>query len=194
MVEDIRRSGRRGLCLKMDYEKAYDSVRWEFLYHMLYKLGFHRKWIKWVRGCLESASVSVLVNGSPTLEFKPSRGLRQGDPLAPFLFIVVAEGLAGLVREALKANLLSGVKIGRKKVEVCMLQFADDTLIMCEDSFHNVVTIKAIVRGFELASGLKINFHKSNLADINVESSALTCYAKTLNCNLMRVLDWMALN
>jgi len=70
---------------------------------------------------MESATISVLVNGSPTEEFKPSRGLRQGDPLAPFLFVVVAEGLAGLVRQACKANLLSGLKIGRKEVELCIL-------------------------------------------------------------------------
>ena len=132
VIEDIRRGGRSGLCLKVDFEKAYDSVRWEFLYDMLQKMGFHSKWISWIRGCLESASISVLVNGSPTEEFKPKRGLRQGDPLAPFLFLVVAEGLAGLVRQAMKANILSGLKIGRKKVEISILQFADDTLFLCE--------------------------------------------------------------
>jgi len=68
-------------------------------------LGFHNTWITWVRGCLESSTVSVLINGSPTEEFKPSRGLRQGDPLALFLFLVVAEGLAGSVRQATKKNL-----------------------------------------------------------------------------------------
>jgi len=75
----------------------------------------------WIQGCLESATVSVLVNGSPTEEFKPSRELRQGNPLAPFLFLVVAEGLAGLVRQAVKANLLAGLKIGRKEVELSIL-------------------------------------------------------------------------
>jgi len=108
---------------------------------MLQRLGFHSKWIKWVRGCLESSSVSVLVNGSPVEEFRPSR--RQGDFLVPFLFIMVAEGLVGLVRQALKASLLSGMKIGRNEVEVCLLQFADDTLFMCEDSLNNVIIIKA---------------------------------------------------
>jgi len=77
---------------------------------------------------MESFTVFVLVNRNPTEEFKPTRGLRQGDPLAPFLFIVVAEGLAGLVRQATKVSLLSGVKIGREEVELCILQFADDTL------------------------------------------------------------------
>jgi len=76
MVEDLRREGRRGLCLKVDFEKAYDFVRWDFLYYMLQRLGFHSRWIMWVKGCLESATVSVLVNGSPTDEFIPSRGLR----------------------------------------------------------------------------------------------------------------------
>jgi len=74
VLEDIKRGGRSGLCLKVDFEKAYDSVRWEFLYDMLQKIGFHSKWISWIRGCLESASISVLVNGSPTEEFKPKRG------------------------------------------------------------------------------------------------------------------------
>ncbi|XP_068492263.1 uncharacterized protein [Phaseolus vulgaris] len=76
VVEEITRKQRSGICLKVDYEKAYDSVRWKFLFDMLQRLGFHSKWIAWVRGCLESSSVSVLVNGSPTEEFKPSRGLR----------------------------------------------------------------------------------------------------------------------
>ena len=169
VIEDIRRRRKRGLCLKVDFEKAYDSVRWDFLYDMLGRLGFHSVWIKWIRGCLESATISVLVNGSPTEEFQPMRGLRQGDPMAPFLFIVVAEGLAGLVRQAMKANLMSGVKVGNKEVEVSFLQFADDTLFFCEESWSNVVIMKSILRGFELASGLKINFHKSRLAGVNVQ-------------------------
>jgi len=187
VVEDLRRSGRSGLCLKVDFEKAYDSVRWEFLYDMLHKMGFHYTWIKWVRGCMESATVSVLVNGSPTEEFKPSRGLRQGDPLAPFLFLMVVEGLAELVREAMKANLLSGLKVGRKNIEMGLLQFADDTLFLCENSFTNVVTLKAILRGFEIASGLKINFHKSKLAGFNVLSRDIDCYTRTMNSSKMGI-------
>jgi len=72
--------------------------------------------------------MSVLINRSPTEEFKSFRRLRQGDPLAPFLFLVVAEGIARLVRQASKQNLLRGVKVGRNEIECCMLQFADDTL------------------------------------------------------------------
>ena len=104
-----------------------------------------------------------------------------------FLFIVVAEGLVGLVRKAQKVNLLSGLRIGRNEVELGVLQFADDTLFLCQDRFSNVVTLKAILRGFELASGLKINFHKSKLAGINVQRGNMVCYMKTLNCDQMGV-------
>jgi len=136
---------------------------------------------------LKSATVSVLVNESPTSEFKVSRGLRQGDPLTPFLFIVVTEGLIGLVRQALRANMLVGIKVGRKEVEANVLQFADDMIFLCEDSYSNVFTIKAILRYYELASGLKISFHKSKFAGINVGIQTLKVYAKSLHCTLTRV-------
>ena len=145
VLEEIRMNKRSGVCFKVDFEKAYDSVRWTFLFDMLRRLGFHDKWISWVKGCLVLSSVSVLINGSPTKEFKPSRGLRQGDPLAPFLFLVVVEGLAGLVRQALRTNVLRGVKMGRNSIECCLLQFVDDTLFMCEDSFSNIFAIKVIL-------------------------------------------------
>ena len=114
VIEDVRRRRRRGVFLKVDFEKAYDSVRWSFLLDMLNRLGFHERWIKWVQGYLESTTVSILVNGCPTEEFRPTRGLRQGDPMAPFLFLVVAEGLAGLVHSSSKENLLREVKVGEK--------------------------------------------------------------------------------
>jgi len=181
ILEEIRRKTKSRVCFKVDFEKTYDSVRWSFLLDMLRRLGFHDKWILWVKGCLVSSYVSVLVKESPTEEFKPSRGLRQGDPLAPFLFLVVAEGLAGMVRQALRTDVLRGVKVGMNSFECCLLQFADDTLFMCEDSFDNIFAIKAILRRFELASGLKVNFHKSKLAGISVDSYAMSIYAKTLN-------------
>jgi len=103
---------------------------WEFIYYMLERLGFYGKWILWIKGSLEPASVSVLVNGSPTKEFFPKRGLRQCDQLALFLFLIVAEGLAGVSRLAKEKNLIDSVEIGRAKVRVNMLQYADDTFFL----------------------------------------------------------------
>jgi len=143
---------------------------------------------------LESALVSVLVNGSPTTEFKPTRRLRQCDPLALFLFIVVAEGLARIVRKAVRCNMLKGVKLGRLEVESCVLQFAYDTLFFCEANYHSVFTIKVILRCYELTSGLKINFNNFMLATINVERNTCHCCAKTLNCaqmSLSSIWAWL---
>jgi len=86
-----------------------------------------------------------------------------------------------------KANPYKGLNIGRKEVELSIIQFADDTLFLCQDSYSNVFILKAILRGFELASGLKINFHKYKLACVNVRKSNMDCYAKTLNCSQMEV-------
>jgi len=187
VLEETRRKTKSGVCFKVDFEKTYDSVRWSFLLDMLRRLGFHDKWILWVKGFLASSYVSVLVNGSPSEEFKPSRGLRQGDPLTPFLFLVVAEGLARMVRQALRKDMLKGVKVGRNNIECYLLQFVDDTLFMCEDSFDNIFAIKAILRCYEMVAGLKVNFHKSKLVGIDVDSFVMNTYAKTLNCNTMRI-------
>ena len=121
VLDEIKRRKKSCVFFKADFEKAYASVRWEFIYYMLERLGFCGKWIRWIKGCLESASVSVLVNGSSSKEFFPKKGLRQGDPLAPFLFFIAAEGLAGVSRMATERKMIDSLEIGREKVKVNML-------------------------------------------------------------------------
>ena len=164
-----RQKKRSVIILKADFEKAYDSVRWSFLYDMMKWMGFPMKWIRWIQQCFETATVSVLVNGSPTEEFRMQRGLRQGDPLAPFLFLIVAEGLSALMRRAVSEGLFKGVEVGNNGERVACLQYADDTLFMGEASLQNV-TIKSVLRCFELATGLKVNFFKSSLGGVMVEN------------------------
>ena len=99
--------------LKANFEKAYDSVEWVFLKYMMNRLRFNSRWIKCINTCLKSATVSVLVNGSPTKVFRPTRGLRQGDLLAPFLFLIVTEGLACLIKEPSRVGILERVIVGK---------------------------------------------------------------------------------
>ena len=142
VVEEAKRSQKSCMVFKVDYEKAYDSVSWDFLIYILRRLGFCSKWIQWSEWCLRSASISVLVNGSLLTEFIQQRGPRQGDPLAPLLFNIVAEAL---------------ILLRTNNEEISILQYADDTIFFGEASMENVKAIKDILRSFELVSGLKIN-------------------------------------
>ncbi|GKV18280.1 hypothetical protein SLEP1_g28685 [Rubroshorea leprosula] len=128
-----------------DFEKAYDCVDWGFLDWMMDSMGFGDKWRKWIRECLSTARISVLINGSPTKEFSVSKGLRQGDPLSPFLFLLVGEGLCELVKKAECVGLLRGVEIGRGGVVLSLLQFADDTVFIGTTDAENVRVVKAIL-------------------------------------------------
>jgi len=119
---------------------------------MLGRLGLCDKWILWIKACLESSSVSILVNGSPTKEFSPLKGLRQGDPLTPFLFLIVGESPVGVSRNIDELGVVNSLEIESKKVRVNMPQYPDDTLFFCHASSKSVFNIKAMLNCFKLAS------------------------------------------
>jgi len=128
VLKEVKRKKASYCFFKVDYEKAYDSIHWDFLYYMLDRLRFCEKWISWIISCLESTTMSVLVNESSTKEFSPNKGLRQRDPLAPFLFLIKVEGLVRVSRKAIEKKLLEDLEVGYKKVKVNMLQYANDTM------------------------------------------------------------------
>ncbi|GKV24336.1 hypothetical protein SLEP1_g33963 [Rubroshorea leprosula] len=181
LVHDMKSKRKKGVIFKADFEKAFDTVDWSYLDTMHYLLGFGEKWRSWIKECLSSASVSVLVNGSPTQEFNMQRGLRQGDPLSPYLFLIAVEGLHALLLEAEMKDMLKGVMVD-ENTSVSHLQFADDTALLCEASANSVWAIKCTLRWFEIMSGLRINFNKSTLYGTNVDEEWLSMAALALNC------------
>ncbi|KAJ9559867.1 hypothetical protein OSB04_005027 [Centaurea solstitialis] len=181
-IDFLKRSKKKSLIFKVDFEKAYDTVEWSFLFEAMENMGFGSKWIRWVKGCLSSARISVLVNGSPTSEFPMERGLRQGDPIAPFLFLIVAEGLHIMVEEALSKGLFKGVKVGSKEIQVSHLQFADDAVFLGEWNAENLENLIKILHCFHKVSGLKMNLSKSKLFGVGIREEEVQSWAHHLGC------------
>lgn len=125
-----------------------------------------------------------LVNGSPSNNFHPSRGLKQGDPLSPFLFILAAEGLNSLISASKEVGLFKGIKIGRGSLSLTHLQYADDSIIIGVTCWENIAAVKSILKWFELISGLQINFQKSVLFCVNCPAHLSSRSANILNCKL----------
>lgn len=173
IVDEWKKKQKKGIVLKLDFEKAYDSINWEFLFSMLSNFGFGSKWINWMKECVSTARISILVNGSPTPEFSPQRGLRQGEPLSPFLFNIVAEGLNILLSRAVQIGLIKGATLGSNDIIITHLQFADDTILFSEARREEVINIKRILRCFEILSGLKINYHKSVICGIGINEELI---------------------
>ena len=135
-----------------------------------------------MRGCLSSVSFAVLVNGNGKGWFKASRGLRQGDPLSPFLFTLVADVLSRMLLRAEERNVLEGFRVGRNRIRVSHLQFADDTIFFSSTREEDMLTLKSVLLVFGHISGLKVNLDKTNIDGINLEQNHLSRLAKLLNC------------
>lgn len=125
-------------------------------------------------------SLSILVNGSPTKDFAVSRDLQQGDPLSLFLFLLVAEGLAAMMSKTPNMGEFDGFRVN-DNVHFEILQFVDDTMLIGDESWRNLWSIKAILRGFELVLGLHINLSKSRLVGINLNSDFIQAASLFLN-------------
>jgi len=184
VVDEARRKHKELLLFKVDFEKAYDSVDFKYLDSIMAKMNFPRIWRKWIFECVGTAIASVLVNGCPTEEFPLERGLRQGDPLSLFLFLLAAEGFNVLMNAVVRANLFRGYGVGQNdEVRLTHLQFADDTIIIGEKSWQNVRTMRALLLLFEGISGLKVNFNKSMLTSVNIPDTWLSEAALVMNCH-----------
>jgi len=128
-----------------------------------------------------------LLNDNPTSEFILGKGFRQGDPLVPFMFLVVAEGLAGAVREAENKGILEVMKVGRREIRISMLHFVDDNMFVLRACNKNILVLKTILCYFQLASGLKFNYQKSRIVGMGTNRLQLLRYATFLKCNTMTI-------
>ncbi|GJQ98326.1 putative RNA-directed DNA polymerase, eukaryota, reverse transcriptase zinc-binding domain protein [Tanacetum coccineum] len=146
---------KRLLLIKVDFEKAFDTLSWAFLNSIMSQMGFSSKWLNWIISCLNSAYALVLINGSPSKEFKVERGLRQ----------------------ARDKNMYKGIEVVKDKVYMSHLQFVDDALFFGEWSLHNAKVLSRILSCFHLESGIKVNLNKRGLGvgSLRTRNQAMLC-------------------
>jgi hypothetical protein len=144
------------IVLKLDFRKAFDSVDWGALDRILKARGFGELWCSWIRAILESGRTSVLLNGVPGRWFDCKQGLRQGDPLSPYLFIIVADVLQELIAGDSSPNRLLHPLVDGLPCPV--IQYADDTLLLLHAGEDQILRAKELLSSFSRATGLQINF------------------------------------
>ena len=127
------------------------------------KLGFHERWIGLTMRCITTVSYSVLINGVAHGNIVPSRGLRQGDPLPSYLFLLCADGFSSLINKAVRSHTMNGLSICRGCPMISHLFFADDSLLFYKVSSQECQHLIDILRLYEAASGQKINTDKSSM-------------------------------
>lgn len=162
-IHSCQIQGQPNMLLKLDIKKAYDKVDWYFLCRCMKAFGFNKQWINWVYFCISNPRFSILLNGKPEGFFEVSRGLRQGDPLSPFLFIIMSEALGRSLDVSQRSNRLTGIQI-IGGVEPCThQQFVDDSIILGKGQLKEAKEIKNILQSYGLASGEMVNKEKSKI-------------------------------
>jgi hypothetical protein len=149
--------------IKLDMSKAYDRVEWAFLEAIMRRMGFSARWIDLIMGCIRTVSYVVLVNGQPVGSIKLTHGIRQGDPLSPYLFLLCAERLSSLLSLAEEKGMITSVPISKARPRLSHLFFADDGLLFCKSNLVEWRRILRILEIYENASGQKINMEKTSI-------------------------------
>lgn len=157
-----RTQGKNGIVgLKIDISKAYDRLEWGFLRDMMEKFGFREAWVDRILKLVCSVSYSFLHNGVEFGNVIPKRGLRQGDPISPYLYIMCAEGLSAIIRCTENAGLLHGCTVARGAPTISHLLFVDDCYFFFKATGEEANVMKRILNRYADISGQMINYNKS---------------------------------
>lgn len=159
-----RKQGKKGwMLLKLDLEKAYDRVRWDFLEDTLQAMGIPESWIGWIMKCVMGCSMNLLWNGEKTEAFQSSRGLRQGDPLSPYLFVLCLERLCHMIERSIEKKEWKPISLSRGGPKLSHVCFADDLILFSEASVSQVRVIRKILEQFCVVSGQRVSLEKSKI-------------------------------
>ena len=168
IIHSCQTRNQPGVIVKVDFEKAYDTIHWEYLLEVLKLRGFSDTWINWISAWLHSSQSCINVNGELTQYFYCKRGVRQGDPLSPFLFILAADTLSQLFTKGRHAQLIKGLgPTCQNGYAITNCHYADDTILFLEADPNNVEYAWWTMLVFEAISGIRMNLQKTELFTIN---------------------------
>lgn len=158
-----KKTGKNGsMAMKLDMSKTYDRMEWEFLMKIMERMGFHSRWRDWIYECIRTISFSIIVNGEPRGNIVPTRGLRQRDPLSPYLFLLCFKGFNGLIHYVVNEGKINEFSQCRGGLKISHLFFEDDSLFY-HAKLEEVKSIQDILKVYEKASGQQINMEKTTL-------------------------------
>ena len=184
VLHELRVKKEEGIILKLNFEKAYDKVSWSFLEEVMIRKGFDSKWIGWTMQAVRGGRVAVDINGERGDFFRSFKGLRQGDPLSPLLFNLVADALSSMLSAAASAGDIEGLVPHLVEGGLTHLQYADDMIIFLKNSDQNIANLKIILLCYEMMSGLKINYNKSEVFVMGVEEEEKERIATCFLCKV----------
>lgn len=179
----LHQLGNPRVFLKLDLAKAFDSISWPFLFEVLRQYGFGQRFLEWIAILLSSASTRVLINGEPRPPIWHRRGLRQGDPLSPQLFVLAVDVLGHLIRRATHLGVLQ--QLHHSRVIPAISLYADNVMIFCHPSPSDIAAIKGILRVFSDASGLQVNYAKSSTTLLRCDSEIAAPIIAQLGCPIV---------
>lgn len=159
-----KKTGTKGMmAIKIDLEKAYDRLSWKFIRETLRETGMNELWVRNIMSCIESTRMALLWNGERTDWFIPGRGIRQGDSLSPYIFVLCIERLSHMINHSIREGLWKPIKLSRHGPTISHLMFADDMVLFAEASTEQIQTVLQCLNKFCEGSGQKINLKKSHI-------------------------------
>lgn len=183
VIHSLKSTKKPDMLLKIDLSKAFDKLCWRYIQSILRAFGFDQMWIRWIMSLISMPLYSILVNGIPSTPFVPSRGIRQGDPLSPFIFVLMTEGLSRLIQHAVLSGQLRGISLHGSPTTTHQ-QFVDDNMLFGFPSAQEARSFKNILNLFFVASGMTVNVSKSQLFFFNTPPIIQTSIARILGFSL----------